>query len=180
MDFTSTYNDIYSRIDVHELQKYMNDNNWDLDDAFNAGEYFLRDEFSISIDSDGIIEFDKLTPEIEELIGDNAVKLYHFTSDKFKKSILKIGLVQGIKKTNPYNNSYSGIYLTTRTSGNEINGYKYHIRNKHKAGIIRVDVKMYLDEIQNDVDDMGLASGETQFISDDIPVNRIIDISNVF
>lgn len=180
MNFYTTYNDLYSRIDFDELKKYMIDNNWELDDIQNAGEYFLRDEHSISIGSDGIIEFDKLTPDAEYLIGENAVKLYHFTAEKFKKSILKIGLVQGIKKTNPYRNSYSGIYLTTRTSGNEIDSYKYHIRNKHKSDIIRIDVKMFLDEIEKDEDDLGLASGETQFISDDIPANRIINIENAF
>lgn len=178
-NFDKTLSDIATRIDKKLLSKYMKDNNWDEDDEEFAIEYFLKDEYSIEIDSDGIIEFDTLDDIIKKLIGDNYIKLYHFTSSKFKKSILENGLITGQAKTNPHGNSYSGVYLTTRTSGKEIDGYKYHIYNKYKKDIILVTVKLKLDDIKPDTDDIDIASGKTQFITDEVSPNNILSIEKV-
>lgn len=179
INYDKVQQDIFSRINQEDLKRYMEDNNWDEGDEEFASEYYLRDEHSINIDSDGIVEFDKLNDDVSELIGNNLVKLYHFTAKKFEKSVLKDGLIPGLKKTNPYKNTYSGIYLTTRTSGNEIEGYKHIIRNKWKSEVIRIDLKLYLDEIEPDIDDIDLVSGETQFISQEISPDRILNIEEV-
>ena len=176
-NYKNVYVDIYSRVYKDDFKQYMLDNNWD--DENDAFEYYLYDEYTINIDSDGIVEFDTLNSNIYDLIGNNMVKLYHFTSSKFENNIRTNGFISGIEKTNPFNNSYSGIYLTTRTTGKEIDGYKHHIVNKHKKDVILITIKMYLDEIEPDMDDIDIQSGKTQFVSDDISPNRIISIEKV-
>lgn len=171
ISYENTLSDIESRIDYKELLEFDED---DLDK-----EYFLRVEKGIIVDSNGNVEFDTLDEGQAHLIGNNFVKLYHFTSGKFEKSIREIGLVKGMNKTNPHGNSYSGIYLTTETSGPVIDGYKHHIR-KHGANIIRIEIKMYLSELTPDIDDEDLKSGDTQFIASNISPDRIIDIEEVY
>ena len=173
-------NDMISRIDSVKLNEYVIDNDYQDLDIHEASIFFLNDVYQIKVDENGIVEFDTLDDDIIDIVGDNYVKLYHFTSTKFKKSILENGLVSGLKKTNPYGNSYSGIYLTTRTSGREIEGYKYHIVNKHKGGVLLVTIKAKLDDIVPDMDDIDIASGKTQFVIDEVSPRDIISIEKVF
>lgn len=175
---SSIYDDVLSRINQKNMKKYMSENNWDDDDDIESVlDDFLYDKYSVRI-MDDVIEFDYLTPEITKLIGKNYVKLYHYTSDKFIDDIKREGLVSGKIKTNPYQNSYSGIYLTTRVSGGEIDGYKFHIR-KHGGNVVRIELKMRLSEIKPDLDDVDLVIGKSQFISDNISPDRIIEIENI-
>ncbi len=177
--YDKTISDILSRIDKDQLKTYREDNNWEESDLDDYLPYFLNDEYSISVTDDGIIEFYTLDNNTEELIGENPVIMYHFTSSKLVPSIKKNGLVTGLKKTNPYKNSYSGIYLTTKSSGNDIDGYKYHAVNKHKGEAVKITIKMYLSELAPDSDDAELSSGKYQFMSENIPPDRIIDIEEV-
>ena len=43
-----------------------------------------------------------------------------------------------------------------------------------------VEVKMYMDELESDPDDAGLESGETQFVVDSVPSDRIINIEETY
>ena len=149
----------------------------EFDDYYEL-EWYLEDEYGIMI-TDDIISFDSLDEEVEKIIGNLPVKLYHFAPKKFKKDIIKEGLIKGKHRTNPYGNTYSGVYLTTRTQGKEIDSYKYHIRNTHNSDIILVEVKMYLNEIVPDPDDVDIQSGRNQFISDNISPQRIIKIEDI-
>ena len=177
-NYFNIINDIYNRLNKKKLQKWIINNDWQDQDIESSIQNFIYDEYLLQIDNDGIIEFDYLDNEIKKIIGNNFVKLYHFTSKKFENSIKNKGLLSGITKTNIYKNSYSGIYLTTRTSGKEIDGYKYHIRNSYNNDVILITVKMFLSEIKPDIDDIDIQSGKTQFISDNIKPNRIIKIEN--
>lgn len=144
----------------------------------HEAEYFLESEYNIYV-NDGIVEFYELSDIIIQIIGELPVKLYHFAPKKYKKDILRDGLIKNRVKTNPFGNSYSGVYLTTKTSGPEIDGYKYHIRNAHNSDVIMIELKMYLSELQPDPDDYDMSSGSTQFISDNINSDRIITIEDV-
>lgn len=174
------YRDIYTRIDIDEFNQYKIDNNWSDDNNIeDILEYFLRDEYAISLDENNIIEFYTLDNNTEELIGDNWILLYHYTSSKLVNSIKENGIINGFHKTNPYKNSYSGVYLTTNTSGKDIDGYKYHATRKHKGESVRISIKMKLNEIEPDMDDTDISSGKHQFISDDISPDRIIKIETI-
>lgn len=172
--------DIYSRINIKKFHSYMKENDWVIgEDEESCIDNFLYDTYTLTIDDENdVIEFETLDKETKHIIGDNYVKLYHFAPSKFKEDILKNGLICGISKTNPYKNSFSGIYLTTQISGNVINGYKLNIRNSHNCDPILVTVKMKLNEIEKDPDDKDISSGEYQFISNDISPNKILEIKN--
>jgi hypothetical protein len=178
--------DIYTRVNKEEFNNWLEDNSSqslnsiEEDDLFYELENFLDDEKNIRV-VDSIIEFYKLWEDVENLIGDNPIKLYHFTSNKFIDSIKNNGLDMGHNKTNPYSNSYSGVYLTTETSGNVIDGYKNHIRQiSNDSEVAMIEVKMYMNELTPDHDDSDISSGETQFISDRIEPNRILNIEEVY
>lgn len=178
---TNTLNDIYARINKNKFRKYMQENDWKVgEEEESCLEYYLRDEFSISVDSDGLIEFDYLDSSIVKLIGSNFVKLYHFAPVIFKNDILRNGLVSGINKTNPYKNSYSGIYLTTQVSGTVINGYKNMIRATHKCDSVLVTVKLQLKDISKDNDDKDISCGKYQFVSKNIKPSNIILINDSY
>lgn len=154
------YQDIYNRVDKEEFNQYKINNNWSNDDNVeDILEYYLRDEHTITLDENNIIEFYTLDNATKELIGDNWILLYHYTSSKLVNSIKENGLICGFHKTNPYRNSYSGVYLTTNTSGKDIDGYKYHATKKHKSESVRISIKMKLDEIEPDMDDADISSG---------------------
>lgn len=178
----SLLDDISSRIKTKEFRAWMEDNNWIVgEDEESCIEDFLYDTYTISIDEDNrVIEFETLDNQTKKIIGDNYVKLYHFAPSKFKEDISTNGLRTGISKTNPYKNSYSGIYLTTQITGNTIDGYKMNIRNSHDCEPILVTVKMKLSEIQKDLDDKDIRSGNYQFVSGDISPERILDIEDVW
>lgn len=177
-DESTVLDDVMSRVNDKELRQYMQENNWEVDELEDAREYFLEDEYGISINSSGIIDINSLNNKIRQLIGQNYIRLYHFTSSNFQDSIRENGLVQGLNKTNPHKNSYSGIYLTSRMTGPEIDGYKSIVRNKYNSDVICVSVKMLTSEIKKDLDDADLSSGETQFVSGNISPDRIIEIEN--
>ena len=178
VDYNDILRDIFSRLNKEELESANIDHTNDFDEIIDDIEYFLNVEKGISV-SDGIIEFDTLDEDQEVLIGKHPVKLYHFTSSNFEDSIKEKGLEKGHSQTNPDGNSYSGIYLTTQVSGNEIDGYKHHIRQLG-GDIILVEVKAYMNELQPDPDDADLASGKTQFIIDSVTPDRILNIEETY
>lgn len=176
--------DIYSRVNSNEFNKWINENSsnniedMNEEDILWEFELFLKSEKALEI-NEGVIEFYKLWEDVESLIGNNPIKLYHFTSSKYEESIKENGLGVGYNKTNPFSNSYSGVYLTTETSGNVIDGYKHHIR-KVGGDVILIEIKSFLSEIDNDPDDNDIESGETQFVMDFVPVDRILNIEKVY
>lgn len=169
--------DIYSRRNDDEFKEHLKNNGIDTPDLYEF-EFFLNSEKALYIEDD-MVSFHDLSDDIEHLIGSNPVILYHFTSSKYRSSIEEDGLVVGKNKTNPDSNSYSGVYLTTATTGAEIDGYKHHIRQVG-GDIILIKLKLYLNEIEPDPDDSDLHSGRTQFITDDIKKERIIDIDETY
>jgi hypothetical protein len=174
--YDSTLKSLYSRVNIKHFNGYMDENGWERDEVESALEYYLEDEFGLSVDGDGLINFDTLSSGAEKLIGNNFVRLFHFAPSIFKGDIKREGLVPGRVKTNPYGNSYSGIYLTTEVSGPAVRGYIYHIKQKHDSDAIVVTVKMKLNELRPDPDDRGISSGKRQFITSKVPSNRIVEI----
>lgn len=179
IDRNLVISDMFKRVDLDEFNEWVSHNGYE-EINNDIKEHFLQDEYSITVDENGIIEFYDLPSSVEDIIGDNFVKLYHFTASKLKKSILEKGLIKGYVKTNPYMNSYLGVYLTTQTSGAVINGYKYKIMQKHKSDVIQITVKMKLSEINPDDDDSDIESGKYQFYTDYIPPDRIIEIEKTY
>ena len=177
--------DMMTRVDEEKFNQYLleydiNKSELNENELLNKFENFIDNEYQLRVNKNGLISFWKLDDDVEELIKNNAIQLYHFSSSKLKKSILENGLQIGIKKTNPYKNSYSGIYLTTETSGNVIDGYKKIAVSKHRGIPIMVTVKTYLKDIEPDFDDEDLSSGETQFIIDGVSPENIIDIEETY
>ena len=175
----SILEDMYSRVDKDEFEEWREYDGDPDGDELSDFEIFLDDEKSITIE-DGIVFFYELKDDVEDLIGNNMVGLHHFTSSKLQKSIEKDGLIVGKKNTNSYKNSHSGVYLTTRTSGNEIDSYKMKAVQKWKGEPIHIVVKMYLSELFPDPDDADIQSGATQFISGNISPDRIIEIEKTY
>ena len=174
----SILKDIFTRVDKEDFERYWEENNWDEDnDISNVLEYYLKDEQQLTITDQGI-EFWKLDEDQEELIGDNFVILYHYTSSELVDSIKEHGLQTGFAQTNPHANSYSGIYLTTETSGNAIRGYKIKAVQEHGGNPVEIKVKMYLSELSPDPDDEDISSGDTQFIASYVSPDRILEIND--
>ena len=169
--------DIKSRVKTKHLNQYLDDNGWEREDADDAFADYLYDEFQISVDVDGLIDFETLTNDVRRIIGDNAVKLYHFAPKKYLTDIKRDGLVSGKTQTNPHQNSYAGIYLTTQISGNAIDGYIHNINQRHGEAVV-LTVKTTLNKLSPDPDDEGLASGKTQFIIKSVPPSDILHVED--
>lgn len=172
--------DIYKRVDKSKFSEWLDAMGEFMEDLSKDQLYdylndFLQEEFGFYV-RDGVIDMDLLLPEMIRLIGKNPIRLFHFTSSSFLDSIKEKGLVPGFHKTNPHGNSYSGVYLTSDVSSNTITNYKRMATSKHGGVPIRIDVKVYLDEIIPDADDADISSGDTQFIFKGIiPSDRILN-----
>jgi hypothetical protein len=185
-------NDIISRFSTtrfcqRNYMKYISETNLDyftVDDVFDEYESkkkFLEDEYDIQvvkIKDEYLVSFNKYTEEIGNLIGNQPVLLYHYTSSKLLPSILEKGLLIGYKKTNPGGNSYAGVYLTTEYSGFAVKIYGNIAVRKHGGREIRLYIKKYLNELTQDPDDADIRTGDYQFITDKVLPDEIITYEN--
>ena len=179
----SIINDMFSRVSKNIYMKWMSEADIDLftvDDKFDeleARTAFLDEQYGIQVkevEGQNLISFDEYVPEIKKIVGDYPILLYHYTSENLLESVLKDGLIKGYKKTNPFTNSYSGVYLTTEVSGNAVRGYVIKATQKHGGYGIQLYIKTYFSKIQQDPDDADLKSGRYQFITDYVPPQDII------
>jgi preprotein translocase subunit YajC len=130
-------------------------------------EYFddyLRNEKSIIVREDGYVEFEALDADVERIIGDLPVIVFHYTSDKVLKKIQREGLRADVKSVNPYQNSRAGVYVTTEGSGEAVRGYQDAARNGHGGNDICLYIKTTLSQLYPDPDDAALSCGRHQFI----------------
>ena len=179
----SIINDMFSRVSKNVYMKWMSEADIDLftvDDKFDeleAKTAFLDEQYEIrviEVEGQNLISFNEYLPDIKKIVGGYPILLYHYTSSNLLSSVLKEGLIKGYKKTNPFTNTYSGVYLTTETTGNAVKGYIRMAYNKHGGDGIQLYIKTYFSKIQQDPDDADLKSGRYQFITDYVPPQDII------
>ncbi len=169
--------DMFTRADHDAMREWAAENGVDDlsgdDDMLDAFEEWLDMERSVTV-RDGMVHFWKLyEPDIAEMIGDNPVLLFHFTSSSRVPSIRRHGLVAGKRSVN--RTTTPGVYLTTETDGPAIRGYLHNaLRGTKKAYGVRIDVRTYLSELQPDPDDADIMSGETQFVTDYVAPDQIV------
>ena len=90
---------------------------------------WLKDQHSIEVRPDGLIEFWTLDRVTARAIGSLPVVLFHYTSSSLTKKIKANGLLSGMESVN--DRSEDGVYLTTETSGPAIRGYALRARSVH-------------------------------------------------
>jgi len=182
-------NDMFSRCDKKVYMKYISEADIELfsiNDKFNeleARKYFLKDEYSIEVvevEEQKLVSFYDYSNDIEDIIGNQPILLYHYTSSNLLKSIEKNGLKTGFKKTNPFSNSYSGVYLTTETSGQAVSNYAKIAVRKHGGKGIQLYIKTNFGNIEQDPDDADLRSGKFQFITEYVSPEQIIFYEEYF
>ena len=146
-------------------------------DEYEAKVSFLEEQYGIKVidvEEQNLVSFDENLPELKKIIGNLPILLYHYTSSNLLNSIKKEGLIKGYKKTNPFTNTYSGVYLTTEVSGNAVSGYVKMAIQKHGGRGIQLYIKTYFDKITGDPDDADLRTGRYQFITDYVSPKDII------
>lgn len=136
---------------------------------------FLGETHDINVRPDGLVEFGRGGGEVEHVIGDNPIVLWHHTSDKLDKKIRQQGLTVGKKAANPYQNSRAGVYLTTERSGPAVSGYLDNAVQTHGGGGKTWGVKTSFDEISPDPDDEDIRSGASQYVVSHVPPDRLIE-----
>ena len=137
-------------------------------------DQWLENEQSINVQENGDVMFWQLTPLVERLIGDLPVLLYHHTAVGLLPKIKREGLRDDVKKSNPYENSGAGVYLTTESSGPAVNGYLQSAASRFsRGGGVTLIVRTHLDELEPDPDDAGLTSGQFQFVLPYVPPSDI-------
>jgi hypothetical protein len=167
-EFIRYLRDLYD--DKAEMQQCQNDPKCLLD----TFEDYLKNEHSIRIRRDGLITFYHLTKSVRTLIGDLPVALYHYTASRVIRSIRDYGL-EGDRET-VNNREVDGVYLTTEQSGPAVTGYVRRAITAHGGYGVRLTVKCYLDELEPDPDDAGIASGRMQYVISDVPPERIVKV----
>lgn len=184
-DSKLVYQDLLSRIGKKKFTDYLNENGLseeEIQDALTGNdEYwidqYLSDEYQVSVNSDGYVQFEELTPQVKKLIGNNKVLLYHHTSDAIINSISKDGIISTGANVN--RNSYRnlGVYLTAEYSGNAVEGYKNRAWNFHGGNPITLEVSTTVDHLKPDDNDSDLKSGRSQFVVDKVKPEDIINLS---
>ena len=165
------------RVNQQEFQQYVAEHGLE-DDPESAVEYYLKDTYSIQVRSDGLVEFWKLEPGVEEIIGDLPVLLWHHTSSKLLPKIKREGLRSDVRKrSNPYMNSRAGVYLTTESGGNACDGYCRNACSTHGGDPIAIGVRTTLQQVQPDPDDADISSGSHQFFIPYVSPQDIVEVS---
>jgi hypothetical protein len=176
-------NDMFSRCSNKKYLDYISREDPDLfvvDDVFDedeAREHFLEDMYEIEVtkvEDEYLVSFGEFNDEVKNIIGNNPVLLYHYTSSELLKSILDKGLIKGYRRTNSFANSYSGVYLTSESGGNCVRGYVNMAKYQHGGCGIQLYIKKYLKDLVSDPDDADIRSGKYQFITDHVFPNEII------
>lgn len=140
---------------------------WDDDESrLDYLSDWLQEVHSIAIEEHGYVEFWRLEPDVERLIGDLPVVVYHHTSSSVVPKIKREGLRADVKRINTHQNSGAGVYVTTELSGPAVNGYHSHAVQKNRKGgrPVTLSIKTYLSELEPDPDDQDIQSGATQYV----------------
>jgi len=164
------------------LEDYLDDDEEDLAEARGDRDLLLdyfddwvSDEHSLEIRGDGLIAFWALEPEVEHIIGDLPVVLYHHTATGVWPDIKRRGLIANPpQQANPYKNLASGVYLTTETSGPAVAGYQRNAVDAFGGRPLVLEIKTTLDDLRPDPDDADISSGRTQFISQYVSPSDIL------
>ncbi len=141
-------------------------------------EDFIRDEHSLTVRPDGIIEFYRLwNDQTRKIIGDNPVLVYHHTSDAILPTVETEGLKRTESAHNAYQNSKAGVYVSTETSGPAVTGYHRSATSNLGGDEITLGIKTDLDSLEPDPDDADISSGATQFILPYVSPRDIVEIT---
>jgi hypothetical protein len=179
-----TYKSIISKINKDKLTSYLKDNNlseYEIEstlkgeDTYWIDEY-LNDEYQITITNDGLIQFEELTDEVKDIVGNNDVLMYHHTSTGVMDDVSKQGLKETGVDVNRKGEVEKGVYLTTQYSGPEVDGYKQNAVQVHGGNPITLEVKTKVNKLIPDVDDADIKSGIHQFTVDNVSPKNIINI----
>lgn len=135
---------------------------------------FLRDTMNLDVAADGLIEADPLTPEVQALVGDLPIALFHHTASALLPVIAQEGLRIGAQ-TNHFN-TQAGCYLSTLRAGRPVEMYSTISARKHGGDPVAIRVKRRLSELRPDPDDADLAWARgRQFVTPAVPVCDLAD-----
>src|SRR3990167_336945 len=128
----------------------------------------LAEAYVIEVADDGLVEADKITDTVRDLIGDLPVAVYHHTSSALLPNIAVQGLIVG-KQTNFFN-TQAGVYLSTRRAGEPVDIYSKRAVHVHGGDPSVIRVRRRVDQLVPDPDDADLAWAQgVQFISEAVP-----------
>lgn len=136
---------------------------------------YLAEELQIAVRrGDGLIEFEVLTDEVAEAIGDQDVVLFHHTSDAVTERAQQEGLQGHLPSAN--SRKEAGVYLTTDPSGPSARVYQGGAVALHGGEGVTFEVRVKLADIRPDMDDADLHSTQgRQFVTDYVGPGQIID-----
>lgn len=139
-------------------------------------EEYLRDELSVEIRDDGLIEFYLLDGQTSDLIGDLPVVLFHHTASGVLDRIKKEGLRPGID-VNRWGKPAAGVYLTSLWNDVASEGYFRRAAAIHGGEPVTITVRVRVSNLVSDPDDEDLSSGRYQWVVPYIPREDIIDVA---
>lgn len=133
----------------------------------------LAEAYVIEVADDGLVEADKITDTVRDLIGDLPVAVYHHTSSALLPKIAVQGLIVG-KQTNFFN-TQAGVYLSTRRAGEPVDIYSKRAAHVYGGDPAVIRVRRRLDQLVPDPDDADLAWAQgVQFISQPVPAKDVL------
>lgn len=136
-------------------------------------EQHLAEAYVIEVADDGLVEADKITETVRDLVGDLPVAVYHHTSSALIPKIAAQGLIVG-KQTNFFN-TQAGVYLSTRRSGEPVDIYSKRAVHVYGGDPAVIRVRRRLDDLVPDPDDADLAWAHgVQFISKPVPAKDVL------
>lgn len=143
---------------------------------------YLRDQHGIEVRDDGLVEFDRLTPQARQIISDQPVVVLHHTSTAVLSQIAQQGLRAAggdVKTANPYKNTAAGVYVTTQGSGSVVDGYKNVAVQAHGGEPVTLEIRTTLDSLTPDPDDEELGLDDRQFILPAVPPSDILNLPDL-
>jgi hypothetical protein len=110
---------------------------------------------------------------------DKTVWLYHGTSSRFLKAILRDGLVYGINRLDA---KQPGVFLTARPGGGLHDGgtaawYARRAAQHFGGDPVVLRVRAAFDVLEPDMDDADIAAGDYQFVAHAIPPEDICEVN---
>jgi hypothetical protein len=117
---------------------------------------------------------------IEKKAAGKDVILFHGTTTKLIPKILKRGLVIGEAKVDP--DETPGVYLSARHSSGSgfahALGYARRAAGRLGGEPVVLTVRVPFDSLSWDSDDADIASGNYQFVTDEVPLSSIIAVDD--
>lgn len=132
--------------------------------------------YGVDVDEEsGLATFDRRTREVEVLLDGLDVAVYHHTTSKLLSRIRRQGLVVDRARSNPYQNSGAGVYVTTETSGRVIEGYGAAATTRHGGRPVMLTIRTRLHALDDDPDDQELAWARgRQFVLPQVEAGDIV------